>query len=441
MPEIKEAKLQDEGLEISFSEIYRLLKKGAVLLTICLIVGVILTTSILLVMREFIGTTSYETEITFSSASITDNDEYNPSINVNTLIKSSTIVSKALTNLGYPEESINNLIGKGLIENLSAYAKESKTDNDGVSYPYVVVLSLKKLGNRNLSKAQSAALIEEITKQVVLELQSQYRKDVSFGKLDTVDYSKYNYLQAYAKLRGALDNVDVFANGLGDNMLNYSKNGVSVKSILSKFEVIESEINVIKLRLTNNALVNATASSSEFVYATDKASIYSQKATTLATRISEYATLLKDTKPDITVMTGTVTIEALKSYYELVDIYNELQNEYAQVLAKAQEWEEIKTAYSGATTPDTIIQSQINDVVSAYNAAYDSLNSIVESYNTDSYTTNLVIETSNVSTIKDSAISPLVIVLVDVVAIAVIMVVVFALEKIKENKQAKKAKE
>ncbi len=437
MADQNEVKVLNETTEITFSEIYRLLKKGAVLLTICLVIGVILTTSILLVMREFIGTTSYETEITFSSASISDNEEYNPSTNVNTLIKSSTIISKALDNLGYSEDAKNNLLNKGLVENLSAYAKEAKADNEGVAYPYVVVLSLKKMGSRTLSKAQSAALIEELTKQVVLELQSQYKKEVSFSKLEDVDYAKYNYLQVYDRLNIALDNVEVFAGNLDDNMLNYSKGGVSIKSVLAKFEVIESEINVIKLRLTNNALVNTSASSSELVYATDKASICSQKATTLATRISEYASLLKDTKPDITVMTGSVTIEALKSYYELVDIYNALQNEYAQILAKAQEWEDIKTAYGGTTTPDSTIQAQINDIVTAYNEAYDSLNSIVGTYNEDNYTSSLVSETKAVDTTKDSAISPLIIVLVDVVAIAIIMVVVVIVEKKKETKKSK----
>ena len=437
MAEQNEIKVQNESSGITFSEIYRLLKKGAVLLTICLVICVVLTTSVLLVMREFIGTTSYETEITFSSASISNNEEYNPSTNVNTLIKSNTIISRALVNLGYTEDTINALMNKGLTEKLSAYAKESKTTNEGVAYPYVVVLSLKKLGNKTLSKAQSSALIEEITKQVVLELQSQYKKEVSFNKIEEVDYTKYNYLQAYDKLNVALNDVEIFASEIDDSMLNYSKNGVSIRSILSRFEVIESEINVIKLRLTNNALTNETASSSELVYATDKASMYSQKATTLATRISEYATLLKDTKPDITVMTGTVTIEALKSYYELVDIYNALQNEYAQVLAKAQEWEEIKTAYRGTTTPDTAVQSQINEVVTAYNVAYNALNDIVVTYNTDNYASSLVVETNNVSVIKDSAISPLVIVLVDVVAIAIIMVVVVIVEKSKETKKIK----
>ncbi len=426
--------VQSEASEITFAEIYRLLKKGAVLLTICLIIGVILTTSILLVIREFIGTISYETEITFSSASISENEEYNPSTNVSTLIKSSTIVSRALTNLGYSEEDQKNLMNKGLIENLSAYTTESKSDNSGVTYPFVVTLSLKKLDNKTLSKAQFAALIEEITKQVVLELQSQYKKEIGFDKIEAFDYTKYNYLQAYDKLSDAIASVDAFSTSMDNNELNYSKNGVSVKSTLAKFSVISSELNVLKSRLINNALTNASASSSELVYATNQESYYTQKATYLANRISDYADLLKDTKPDITVMTGTVTIEALKSYYELVDEYNALQDEYAIIAAKAKEWESIKTAYSGATTASTEVQSQFNDIVTAYNDAQTALKEIIDTYNEDNYASSLVGETKTVKTIKNSAISPLIIVLVDVVAIAVIMVVVVIVEKGKEKK-------
>ena len=170
-----EQKMEKENA-ITFGEILRLLKKNWVVLVVALVIGIILTTSALLVLREVIGATNYETEITFSSASISEDKEFNPSTIVNTLVKSDTIVAKALTKLGYSEETKQELYKEGLIENLSAYASEEKTDSEGVAYPYKVTLSLKKLNNKALSKAQSAALVEEITKQVILELQAQYKK-------------------------------------------------------------------------------------------------------------------------------------------------------------------------------------------------------------------------------------------------------------------------
>ena len=181
-----------EGL--TFGEIFRLLKKGAVMLTVCLIIGVILTTSILLVLREFIGTASYETEITFSSASISDDGSYNPSTAVNKIVKSNKVIYTALTNLGYSAEEQKTIMDKGLTSKLSAYAKESKEDSDAISYPYKVTISLRKLGNRTLSKAQSSALIEEITKQAVLELINQYKYEVSFGEISPIDFTQQNYL-------------------------------------------------------------------------------------------------------------------------------------------------------------------------------------------------------------------------------------------------------
>ena len=171
-----EEQMMEQKNTLTFSEIFRLLKKNWVVLVISLLIGIILATSVLLVLREAIGTTNYETEITFSSASISEDKEFNPSTAVNTLVKSDTIISKALTNLGYSEDAKKALYNANLVEKLSAFTDDDKTNDAGVSYPYKVTLSLNKLGNKVLSKAQSAALIEEITKQVVLELQSQYKK-------------------------------------------------------------------------------------------------------------------------------------------------------------------------------------------------------------------------------------------------------------------------
>lgn len=422
-----------EGL--TFAEIFRLLKKGVVVLLVSLIIGVILCTSVLLVLREFIGTTSYETEITFSSASISEDKEYNPSTAVNTLIKSDTVVSKALDNMNFSAEEQKDIMDKGLISKLSAYANVSKEDATGVSYPYKVTLSLKKLDSRTLSKAQSAALIEEITKQVMLELESEYKYDIRFDKISDIDYTQYNYLQVYDKLDNAMDNAYAFKSSLTKDALEYKKNGISIKATLEKYDSISSELNVIKQKLINNAITNPAASSAEADYAIYNANYYSQRATQLETRITAYATLLENTKPDITVTATGTTFEALDAYYELVAVYNELQDEYEKVSVKAQEWTAIKDAYSGITTENPVVESQYAAVILAYNSTYDSLSELVESYNSDHYASNLVAESKTVKTVKDSAISPLVIILVDLVVIAIIMIVVVAIEKKKEGKK------
>ena len=426
-------KVQEQGL--TFGEIFRVLKKGIVLLTICLVVGVILCTSCLLVMREFIGTTSYETEITFRQASINEDEGFNPSTTVGTLIKSNEIITKALNELKYSADDQQKLLNAGLASKLSAYTTEVKDDKEGIAYPYKVVLSLKKMGSKVLSKAQSSALIEELTKQVILELINSYKYEIKFDALAAIDYSQYNYLQVYDKLDNALDSVNAFKDSISSDALNYTKNGNSIKAVLSKFDAIDSELNVVKQKLINNKIVNASASSTELDYATYNATYYTQKKDQLNERITDYAQLLKDTKPDITVMTGGVTVDALNKYYELVDIYNELQNEYTITSAKAVEWTTIKDAYSSATIEDETVKTQYNTIVTNYNNAYRELESVVNTYNEDNYASNLVAETKTVQTIKNSAISPLIIVLVDVVVIAVVMVIVFLVENHKENKK------
>ena len=430
----EQIEMQNQGQGLTFGEIFRVLKKGAVLLAICLIVGVILSTSCLLVIREFRGTTSYETEITFSQASLSDDEGFNPSTTVNTLMKSDTIISKALNELKYSAEDQEKLLKAGLASKLSAYSLDVKDDKGGIVYPYKVTLSLRKLGSRTLSKAQSSALIEEITKLVILELIDSYKYEISFDELSTINFDQYNYLQAYDKVDKAIDNVNAYASTIGKNALNYKKNGVSIKAVLAKFDAIDSEISVVKQKLINNKIENPDALSSELDYATYNAKYYTQKKDQLADRISDYAQLLKDTKPDITVTTSGVTVDALDKYYALVDVYNQLQNEYTLISSKAVEWTEIKNAYTGATTVNDEVKTQFANIVTDYNDAYAELVGVVNSYNEDSYASNLVGETKSVKTIKNSSISSLIIILADIVVIAIIVIVVFAIEKHKEKK-------
>ncbi len=96
-----EQEILNQENAITFKEIFDLLKKGWVTLVISLVISVLLATAVLLVVREITSTTSYETEITFSSASISEDGDFNPSTKVNSLIKSGTIVSAALTKCGY----------------------------------------------------------------------------------------------------------------------------------------------------------------------------------------------------------------------------------------------------------------------------------------------------------------------------------------------------
>ena len=431
-------KVQEQGL--TFKEIFRLLKKGAVPLIICLVIGVVLSTSCLLVMREFVSTTSYETEITFGQASLSDDAGFNPSTTVNTLIKSDSIISKALNALKYSADDQQKLLNAGLASKLSAYSTETKDDKEGIAYPYKVVLSLRKMGSKVLSKAQSSALIEELTKQVILELINNYKYNVSFDSIAIIDYAQYNYLQVYDKLDNAIDSVNVFKNSISNDALNYTKNGNSIKAVLAKFDAISSELNVVKQKLINKKIVNASASSTELDYATYNATYYTQKKDQLNERITDYAQLLKDTKPDITVMTGGVTVDALNKYYELVDIYNELQNEYSLISTKAVEWTTIKDAYSSATIEDETVKTQFNTLVTNYNNAFNELNGVVNTYNEDNYASNLVAETKTAQTSKNSAISSLVIVLIDIVVIAIIMVIVFLVENHKEHKKNQSVK-
>ena len=156
MEEIK----QPQEMGLTFKEVFNLLKCGRVMLAVTLIVSVLLSVAVLVIAREGLGSTSYETEITFSSASISEENEFNPSTTTNTLLKSNAVVTAALEKCGYSNEEQQNLLKNGLVSELSAYTAVETTSTNGVTYPYVVKLSLKKTNKFKLSKAQATELIE-----------------------------------------------------------------------------------------------------------------------------------------------------------------------------------------------------------------------------------------------------------------------------------------
>ena len=198
---------------------------------------------------------------------------------------------------------------------------------------------------------------------------------------------------------------------------------------------------VIRSILVSNKYTNATAASSELDYATYLYNTYSQEVTRLNDRITEYMAMITAIQPDVTITSSGAMIQNVDDNLKsIVDDFNMICNKRDLAKKNAEEWEEIKDAYTSATTPSTAIQEQINASVDAYNNAYVALQVIVDSYNEDNYASSLVSETKTVKTVKDSAISALIIVLVEVVVIAVIMVVIVAVEKKKEEKE-KEAKQ
>lgn len=419
---------------ITFKEIFDLLKKGWVTLVISLVISVLLATAVLLVIREVTSTTSYETEITFSSASISEDEEFNPSTKVNSLIKSGTIVSNALTKCGYTSEQQQDMLKNGLISDLSAYVNESVGSTESVAYPYSVVLSLRKNRDIKMSRAQCTALIEELTKQVIAELIKEYRVEISFAKLESIDFSQANYLQAYETISIANNKIETLFETVNSGMLNYKVNGKSLRMYKENLATVESDLAVLKMQLIKGAIANSSAVISEKEFATSKYNYYTQQEADLNDKIAQYAILLDSIKPEITITAGGATFEALDNYYKLVDRYNELRDEYSIVVAKQAEWKELMDAYASTTTQSDAVKTSFANLVTAYNDLYDNISTIIDTYNDDAYSSTLVAETKVAKKYQESPVTPLIIILCEVVAIVVCLVSVVAGERKKEKK-------
>jgi len=431
---------QPEEDGVTFREIFQTLKKGWITLVVTLVITVLITTAVLLTINFALSDTTYEEEITFSSASILDDDSYTPSTKTNALLKSNSVITSALTICGYTQEQQQELIKNGLVANINAYVVETMAATDESVYPFVVKIAIEKDKKLGLSNAQYSALIDELTNQVMQELRKNYTYELDFTTLDDIDFTKTNYLQAYETIDNAIANIDAFKAIANDNLKNYEVNGKSIKTILSKIDSLKSQLNSTKVNLMKNAISNSDVATTELDSATYYANLYTQRATQLQTRITNYEALLASVKPDITVTAGTITVDALKEYYELVDVYNTLEDEYAQIKEKAQEWNDLEAAYSGSTTQDESVKTSYAALVASYNSIYTELNGIVKTYNDDNNGTALITKTKSVEKNVDGAVSLTIMAIVEIVVIACCFVIVYFVEKKKQERITGKQK-
>ena len=440
----------DENMEmqegITFSEIFALMKKGWQRILIYVLIAVILSTAVLVVLRATISSVEYATKVTFTTTSIKEKDNWIPSKNIDSIVKSDAVINAALAKCGFSDEEIVKLQEKGFKSSVSTYVEESMTDAEKNSYPSIVRISIKRKGSYGLSKSQYNSIVEALTDVALSTIKSKYAVEVTMGDIE-LDFNEMNYLQAYATLRDFINEYKTYLNNCDSELLAFksTESKESVAELKSKVSSLENQLSVIESYLVNKKVANnkTSISISELNYVKLKVTNLTQEKTVLSTRITETASLLEKVKPVINnYASGDVSISN-ESYYEYLETYNELQDEYKEINLELVTWTNMETAYTASTDnseeANTLIQGLFNEVVEKYKNSLTSLKATVQEYNETSLLNSAVYESDSVSTVMGDEISVILILAVDVVVIVIMLIIALAVTR--KQEKAKEAKE
>ena len=426
--------------ELTFEEVFRLTKKGWVRVLIYCLVGLIVATSLMVVVRTLTSPVEYTTKIVFTTDSINSSESWNPSSNIIEIVKSDVVIRSAIDECGFSDEEQEKLLSSGLKGCIGVTTISTMSDTKGNEYPSTVKVSIRKSNKLDLSKSQYESILKYIVKKSLDYIKSSYSYNVSFDTQITEDYKLNNYLQVYNRLSSSLESYSEFLNSASEDLVgfNSSVSKTSIKMLKTNISMLDNELNSIYSYLATKAVANnsTSISSSELDYATNQASYLSQKESTLSARITQYAELLQNVKPVINnYATGEVAINT--DYYKYLETYNQLQEEYGQVKQELAKWQTIKTAYGSQDSSESAnatIQAMYNSFISNFNDACAALEQTVDDYNKNGILSSIVYEKDAIQKEIGETFGAMVIMLIDVVLFVLLYALSLYVTAVKEKR-------
>lgn len=410
--------------EITFKDIFTLLKKSFVRIVVYVLIAAILVGAIgLVVILVTDKDDSYHAVIQFNYKNAEDGlDPWGRRLDVSK-IKADNIVVDALTSLGYDQERIAELKPE-LISNITISGmvpedamtkiltiKEIATKNPTAldelnSLSYVstnYVVALQSDSKLKLSKDEYKAILNSVIDTYI----NKFRETYGFGNLlgtkvaETVEYEKYDYIQIYSLLESQINEAVSYL----DNLISDAKDFRSTESKLSFFDlrekaykIINYELSFLETYIMENGIQKSGSNNAAKLYIEerirylqDSISLYQDRKTSTEAAIAifehQYNSHI-DTNGNI-----TNTLANGDVYQQL---FNDLTNNNAKLaelnstLVKWQRWKDKFDAPGGEGDPEVAdemveevnvkiisLLGQINDTVDEYISTEVLKNSVV----------------------------------------------------------------
>lgn len=429
-----------ETVDISFKEIFNCLKAGWKRVLVYAIIAVLVFTSAFLLVKEAIGVRQFETLIRVTSNNET-NTNWNTTKNIEQMVKSSVLVKDALTTTGINSEKQEELIKKGLIEDISAVAQTMIKNEKGEEFPETIRVSVKENKKYGLSKDQYISLTSAIANSLLKFTIAEYTYEINIASNLTIDDS-LNYLQQYNQYNNLLTEMENFLKTCEKTMSGFvstaSKSGI--KDSLIKVEGLKLQLDAIRLNITSKEVIsNSTkVSISEKDYAINKVAELTGEVAALQSQVTDYSTLLQNYKPEIFV-NGQASVDLTTSYARALEIYNDLQTKLVNKKLELSNWELIKDAYVSAGDNSDAVNEEVKTKIAAYIVNYNNLaqkiTQTLEDYNKNALSDEYLLIISPAKEAKES--TSLTLVVCEVVVALVAVIVAFFVTKKKLNKDNK----
>ena len=393
--------MEDNALnqkELTFEDIFRLIKKGWVRVLVYCLVGVVLATSLMVIVRTLTSPVEYTTKVTFTVDSINTNESWTPSTNIIEIVKSDIVIRSAMDDCGFTKEEQDALLASGLKGKLGVTTVSTMSDVKGNEYPSSVKIAITKSNDLDLSKSQYESLVKYVTKEALAYIKSSYAYSLDIEGQISEDYKLDNYLQIYSRLYSYLNSCLNSTEAMSNEILTYNSNSTktNINLIKERLSSLSNELGSIYSYLATKAVANnsSTVSSSELSFATTKVANLSEEESVLSSRIDKYAELLQNVKPVINnYASGDVSINT--EYYKYLETYNNLQEQYSAVKIELAKWQGIKTAYDSQDSSEaanTVIQEMINNYIENYNETCDVLENTIADYNDNGVLSSIIYE-------------------------------------------------
>ncbi len=426
--------------ELTFEDIFRLLKKGWVRVLVYCLIGVILATSIMVVVRTLTSPVEYTTKVTFTVNGIGSNDNWTPSANITEIVKSDVVIKSAMDDCGFTKEQQDSLVASGLKGNIGVATISTMSDTKGNEYPSIIKIAITKNNKLGLSKSQYESLVKYVTKESLDYIKASYAYSMNINGQITEDYKLDNYLQIYSRLYSYLSNCLSTTELMSDEVLTYNSvvTKTNVKLIREKLSSLSNELESIYSYLATKAVANnsAAVSSSELSFATTKVANLSEEEAVLSARVAKYAELLQNVKPVINnYASGDVSINT--EYYKYLETYNNLQEQYSSIKIELAKWQGIKTAYDtqdSSEAANSTIQAMISSYIENYNEICATLEETVADYNNNGVLSSIIYEQNSIQKEVGETFGAKIISLIDVALVVLLFVISLYITSVKEKK-------
>lgn len=415
-----------------------ILKKSWVTILVSVLIVAVIFGSFLAIVKSVATDKSYKGTLYFADTS--SNEARAAEISN---LTSASNISKALEELGYPEEeraALTDDIRRAVSVAPVVPTNAQGSDSTYVPSTYVIVMTPVE----GIGETQSLELLNALMNRFVTDYSKTSTDVASSIVMGMGDYSDYDYMHAVGELidittvnlQAVTDVVNRIATG--NDSASHSKFAAVERRLtaeLAKLRVLENTIAVNGVYREGAALDNSDYLAQQLVAAQATVDALNATVTSYETLIGSIAS--GGSQSGSQTSSGTIVIDNSALYTYLNNTYTKVLEEYQTASAKATVIESVQTTYTAAKTvfdgleadQKTALRTSVEASIELYSESLDSLfadvSELFNQYNDyTGSTSNSIYVLAPASTISESILSNTVMLLV--LLIVIVLTVFFA---------------